>query len=348
MAHRKEIYLDNASQAKVLPIIKDNIMRDLQFLCNPNSAHSLGALNRMKIEQTRTKVADYIGARNKEQIIFTPNATCATALAFNDFNVKCGEFEHPNLLKNALSWPWVNDNYDMLSISLVNGEDGSVNEVKRGKEKFLHSDLTSAIPILPINVEKMDLDFASFSGTKIGALPGVGVLYAKDKELLLPLVEGSNSQEFGFAGTQNTLSIISLGYAIDYLTRHRIEYYNRCLSLGMKLAEELDSISDTVHSIPLNDMERTYVPNIWLVAFANATGEALQNFLSLSGIYVGLGTACNGKNTELTLTIEKYNLPDNYKKGILRFSFGYDTEEEDIIRTVEVIKKFFKLHPKGC
>lgn len=342
------IYLDNASQALVLPRIKSEVLNDIEWLCNPNSTHGMGAINKMKIEESREKIADYINAESPSQIIFTPNATCATALAFNDFNVRCGKLEHPNLIANALSWVefGVCDKYDMYSVSYVNGEDGSINMVKRGEEKLFHSDLTSALPILPIDVQQMDLDFASFSGNKIGALSGVGVLYAKDKELLLPFVDGSPSQEYGFSGTQNTLSIISMSYAIEFLQCNRDLYYEYSKTLAGVLLKTLQTELPDKH-LALTDMgqieDNVKVPNIITVAFKNVLNAELQDFLSNRNIYVGMGTACNGANLEMSPTIARYNLTNEFKDGIIRFSFGYTSKIQDIISTVQAIKEFYDM-----
>ena len=67
---------------------------------------------------------------------------------------------------------------------------------------------------MPIDLSKLDVDFMSISGHKIGAFSGVGVLVAKKGIRIDPLIYGH--QEFGMrGGTENIIGIASLDYALD-------------------------------------------------------------------------------------------------------------------------------------
>ena len=116
---------------------------------------------------------------------------------------------------------------------------GTINNVKK-IIKYAHKkgaivvlDIAQSIPHMKIDVQELDADFAVFSGHKMLAPLGIGVLYGK-KELLnkmSPFLMGGDMIEYVYeqettyatlpnkfeAGTQNVEGVIGLGAAIDYI-----------------------------------------------------------------------------------------------------------------------------------
>ena len=116
---------------------------------------------------------------------------------------------------------------------------GTINNVKE-IIKYAHKkgaivvvDCSQSIPHMKIDVQELDADFIVFSGHKMLAPLGIGVLYGK-KELLNkmnPFLMGGDMIEYVYeqettfaplpnkfeAGTQNVEGVIGLGAAIDYI-----------------------------------------------------------------------------------------------------------------------------------
>ena len=85
----------------------------------------------------------------------------------------------------------------------------------------------------------------SFSGHKIGAMPGIGVLYVSDdkRQKLKTLLEGGGQERGARSGSYNVPSIVSLGSAIDWLYGKRESNENQRLKdLKDYLGRELKKI----------------------------------------------------------------------------------------------------------
>lgn len=116
---------------------------------------------------------------------------------------------------------------------------GTINNVKKiikqahKKGAIVIVDASQSIPHMKIDVQDLDCDFLVFSGHKMLAPLGVGVLYGK-KEILNkmnPFLMGGDMIEYVYeqettfaplpnkfeAGTQNVEGVIGLGAAIDYI-----------------------------------------------------------------------------------------------------------------------------------
>ena len=224
-------------------------------------------------EETRKKSAKFINSPSQEQIIFTKNATESLnliAYSYGMENLKKDDEitisimeHHSNLVpwqkvskvtKSKLNYIYLDGNYELdneqikskitsktkiVGITHVSNVLGTINNVKE-IIKYAHKkgaivvvDASQSIPHMKIDVQDLDADFLVFSGHKMLAPLGIGVLYGK-KELLnnmTPFLMGGDMIEYVYeqettfaklpnkfeAGTQNVEGVIGLGAAIDYI-----------------------------------------------------------------------------------------------------------------------------------
>ena len=243
-------------------------------------AYSLSMQTTLKYEQTRAKIAKFINARFPEEIIFTKNATESLnllAYSYGMSNIKEDDEivlsimeHHSNLVpwqkvsnvKNAkLKYMYINENFEIsdeeienkitnktkiVSITHVSNVLGTINNIEK-IIKYAHKkgaivivDASQSIPHMRIDVQKLDADFLVFSGHKMLAPLGIGILYGKRELLnkLEPFLMGGDMIEYVYedkttfaplpnkfeAGTQNIEGIFGLGAAIDYI--EKIGYEN--------------------------------------------------------------------------------------------------------------------------
>ena len=224
-------------------------------------------------ESTRTKIAKFINAKHREEIIFSKNATESLnliAYSYGMNNLKKDDEvvisimeHHSNLVpwqkvtkvtNSKLKYMYINENYELsdeeienkitdrtkiVGITHISNVLGTINNVKKiieyahKKGAIVIVDASQSIPHMKIDVQDLDADFLVFSGHKMLAPLGVGVLYGK-KELLekmTPFIMGGDMIEYVYeqdttfaelpnkfeAGTQNVEGVIGLGAAIDYI-----------------------------------------------------------------------------------------------------------------------------------
>ena len=123
-------------------------------------------------------------------------------------------------------------------------------------------DGAQAVPHFDINVQELDADFYAFSGHKMYAPTGIGILYGKEEILdqMLPYQGGGdmikevswegtvyNDLPYKFeAGTPNIAGVIGLGAAVDYLNsidrKQALIAENKCTDLTFNELEKIDRV----------------------------------------------------------------------------------------------------------
>jgi cysteine desulfurase/selenocysteine lyase len=271
------IYFDNAATTQKPRAVIDAIVH---YYENTNAnihrgIHTLSEEATNLHETARQKVADFIGAKTAQEIIFTRGTTEAinlVAATWARSQLRAGDeiiisaLEHHS---NIVPWQFLcdekniklrvipidnngelifeeyqnllNENTRLVSVGHVSNALGTINPVKRiidlahqaGAKVLL--DGAQAAPHIAVNVQELDCDFYAFSGHKLYAPTGIGVLYGK-KELLdaMPPYQGGgemissvtfekstwNVLPFKFeAGTPNIAGAIGLGAAIDFINQ---------------------------------------------------------------------------------------------------------------------------------
>ncbi len=174
-------------------------------------------------------------------------------------------------------------------------------EAKRVKALTL-IDGAQAVAHYPVNMAELDCDFYVFSGHKMYAPTGIGVLYGKEEALerLQPLQTGGemvlkvslSSTEFNRlpyrleAGTPNIEGVIALASACDFLMEQ-----DRQAILNWEI-----SLANRVRRILLNEADiKIYSPeNSTLVSFVvkNINLIDLNGFLDSKGIGIRSGSHC--------------------------------------------------------
>ena len=135
----------------------------------------------------------------------------------------------------------ITDRTKIVGITHVSNVLGTVNNVKK-IIKYAHKkgavvivDASQSIPHMKIDVQELDADFLVFSGHKMLAPLGIGVLYGKREILnnMTPFLMGGDMIEYVYeqnttfaplpnkfeAGTQNVEGVVGLGAAIDYIEK---------------------------------------------------------------------------------------------------------------------------------
>ncbi len=224
-------------------------------------------------ENTRKEIAKFINTRFPEEIIFSKNATESLnliAYSYGMENIKQDDEivlsimeHHSNLVpwqkvakaKGAkLNYMYINKDFELseeeikskitdktkiIGITHVSNVLGTINNIKE-IIKYAHKkgavvvvDLSQSIPHFEIDVQDLDCDFAVFSGHKMLAPLGIGVLYGKREILnkMEPFIMGGDMIEYVYeqyttfaplpnkfeAGTQNVEGVVGLGAAIEYI-----------------------------------------------------------------------------------------------------------------------------------
>ena len=223
--NRDIAYLDSGATTQKPQMVIDAIENFYKKNnANPHrGAYSLSIEATEVYEDSRTKIAKFINAKHREEIIFSKNASESLNLIAYSYglnNLKNNDEvvlsimeHHSNLVPwqfvtqktgSKLNYMYINKDYELsdeeikskitdktkiVGITHVSNVLGTINDVKR-IIKYAHSkgaivivDASQSIPHRKIDVQDLDADFLVFSGHKMFSPLGIGVLYGK-KEIL--------------------------------------------------------------------------------------------------------------------------------------------------------------------
>ena len=238
--------LDPAVLEVMLPFLQANH-------ANPSAAYRAGRLARRAIEQARAAVAAFLKAEPGE-IVFTSGATesihtahhsvrslwpekrllitsrveHAAGLAAAEAWQKRGGRVHAlgvdaegridlNELKNVLA----SHETALVSMLWANNETGviqpmaEITTLAHEHGALVHADAVQMAGKLPIDLHEVPVDLASFSGHKMHAPKGVGMLYVSARSRFEPLMTGGGQEGGRRSGTENVPGIVALGKAAE-------------------------------------------------------------------------------------------------------------------------------------
>jgi cysteine desulfurase/selenocysteine lyase len=264
--------------------------------------HTLSVKATDRYEGAREKVKDFINARSTKEIIFVKGTTEAINLIAQTFaktNIKKGDeilitaMEHHS---NIVPWQMlceetgallkvapinlqgelifnefeklISEKTKLVSVVHMSNALGTVNPVKKiiaaakANNIPVMLDGAQAIPHMAVDVQDLDCDFYAFSGHKLYAPSGIGVLYGKQALLeAMPPYQGGgdmirkvtfeeteyNSLPYKFeAGTPSIADVVGLGAAIDYLNEIGMEciaaYEAELLDYATEKAQQIEGL----------------------------------------------------------------------------------------------------------
>lgn len=391
LQERKISYLDSGATTQKPQCVIDAI-ESYYKECNANphrGAYSLSIEATEKYESTREKVAKFINAKNREEIIFSKNATESLNLIAYSYgldNLKKDDEvvlsimeHHSNLVpwqyvtkktNSKLKFMYINKDYELskeeieskitdktkvVGITHVSNVLGTINNVKE-IIKYAHKkgavvivDASQSIPHMKIDVQDLDADFLVFSGHKMFAPLGIGVLYGK-KELLNkmpPFLMGGDMIEYVYeqnttfaplpnkfeAGTQNVEGVIGLGAATDYIEK-----------IGYK---EIQNVEETITKYAVNELSKLDFLELYITPHAENHSSVISfnikgihphdvaSILDSNGVCVRSGNHC-------AQPLLRYLEMDS----TCRASFSIYNTKEDVDNLVEALKKAYKMFEK--
>lgn len=180
------------------------------------------------------------------------------------------------------------------------------------------SDTTQLIGKIPFSFSNSPFDFAVCSGHKIGALPGSGVVLAKDPTLLSPLIHGGG-QEFGLrGGTQNYIAQESLAVAFDSIKKHPHSYEELAIVRDAFEQRLLDKFPNVV----IFGKQGKRLPSTTMLSYPGLHGQGVQIELESRDIFVTTSSACSDNEPETSRVLQAMGVPDDQGRGAIRISLG--------------------------
>ncbi|WP_414542599.1 SufS family cysteine desulfurase [Nostoc sp. CCY0012] len=279
------VYLDNAATSQK-PLLVLNTLRDYYEQYNANvhrGAHTLSAKATDAYEAARDKVAKFINAASRQEIIYTRNASEAinlVAYSWGMNNLQAGDeiilsvMEHHS---NIVPWQFVSqktgavlkfveltpersfdlsqfqqlisDKTKLVAVAHVSNTLGCINpvvEITNIAHRYgakVLIDACQSVPHMPVDVQEIDCDWLVASGHKMCAPTGIGFLYGK-----LELLESMPP----FFGGGEMIADVYLDHSTYAELPHKFEAGTPAIAEAIALGAAIDYLSnigmDKIHA----------------------------------------------------------------------------------------------------
>ena len=187
-------------------------------------------------------------------------------------------------------------------------------------------------------MKELNVDMLSASAHKFNGPKGIGFLYVKKGTHIIPYADGG-AQEFGMrAGTENIASIVAMAVALEKNCKRMDSVNDHLIRLEHHLLESLQVAGlDFIRNGGTGG-----IPGNISLSFRGSDGEMLLHRLDLMGISVSTGSACDSEKTQLSHVLEAIRVPEEYAKGTIRISLGFENTKEEITHIAESLIKILK------
>jgi cysteine desulfurase len=359
------IYLDNNATTPLDPGVRAAMAPYLaERFGNPSSAHLDGEIARDGVELARAKVAALLGSA-PGRVVFTSGGTEANNTAIwsavaafpGRRHLVSSQVEHDSVLQPLF---FLRDRFgfevellpvdrdggldldrlaaairpDTCLVSLIGGNNetgviwplSEIGALCRQRSVLFHCDAVQLIGKIPLQPEELPIDYLSLAGHKLHGPKGVGVLWARRRAPLTPLVMGSGQESGRRSGTENVPGIVGLGAACE-LAAAALPDEARVQTLRDRLEA---GVLATVDEVLVNGRDLPRLPNTSNMSFKNCSAGALIQDLDQQGIAVSAHAACHSGAANASHVLTAMNVPEDYRYGTLRVSLSRFTTAGDI------------------
>jgi len=338
---------------------------------NASSVHGFGQKARAAVEDSRSQVAELIGAEPSE-IVFSSGGTEADNMALRGTvrstgepaHIVTSEIEHPAVLRccealetegHRVTYLGVDragvipsmaldaaltDQTCLVSIQHANNETGVIQpigemvQLAHERGALFHTDAVQTVGKIPVDVGSLGVDLLSLSGHKTHGPKGVGALYVRRGVELVPLLVGGSQERKRRAGTENVPAVAGLGAACRQAGARMEETTGRIRTLRDRLEQQ---IVGTIAGARINGGVDRRLPHVSNISFGGLDGEALLVALDFELIAVSTGAACASGSIAPSHVLTAMGLSPERVQGGLRFSLSRYTTESEIDRVLDVL-----------
>jgi cysteine desulfurase len=371
VGNKSQVYLDHNATTPIAQQVIEAIPKLVLAWGNPSSIHQDSRAPKRILRETRNKLGEFLGCHPTE-LIFTSGASESSNTVFHsawctrpkDKNkILISAVEHPSVTK-AADWyasqgavvEKINVNRDgsldlvdftskldaqtfLVSCMFANNEIGSLFPLKQivaQSHQFgalVHTDAVQAFGKVPVSLQDIAVDYASFSAHKFYALKGTGVLYIKKGSPLVSLIHGGAQERNRRGGTENVLGIAALGIVLE-----------NCGDILVR-QKHLEALRDSFESLLCEKLEGVYInakntlrlPNTSSLLIQGVDGETLLMTLDLAGYSVSTGAACSSGSPEPSPVLLAIGLSKDEAQSSLRVSFGWENTQSEVSAFVEAL-----------
>jgi cysteine sulfinate desulfinase/cysteine desulfurase-like protein/rhodanese-related sulfurtransferase len=181
-------------------------------------------------------------------------------------------------------------------------------------------DCVQALGKLPLQLGATRIDYAPFSGHKLYAPKGIGLLYVRADAPFTPLMCGGGQEAGQRSGTENMAGIAALGAVLEALeTGGTFRTPAELRALRDRLAGALrEAFPSLVFNAPLEHA----LPTTLNFSVPGLSSKELLDLFDAAGVRVSAGSACSASKAAPSYVLDAMGVPSERSASAVRLSFG--------------------------
>ncbi|MQA42067.1 aminotransferase class V-fold PLP-dependent enzyme [Rugamonas aquatica] len=197
-----------------------------------------------------------------------------------------------------------------------------------GSQAYWLVDCVQALGKLDLNLSATRIDYAPFSGHKLYAPKGVGMLYVRAGAPFTPLIMGGGQESGQRSGTENMAGIAALGAVLAALEQGgTFRSHHELASFRARLA---DSLRAALPGVVFNHPFDKSLPTTLNFSVPGLTSRELMDVFDAAHVRVSSGSACSAAKAAPSYVLDAMQAPLWRSAGAIRMSFGPLADEATI------------------
>jgi cysteine desulfurase len=181
-------------------------------------------------------------------------------------------------------------------------------------------DGVQALGKLPLKLSQHRIDYSLFSGHKLYAPKGIGLLYVHKDAPFTPLLAGGGQEGSLRSGTENVSGIAALGAVLEALSDgHTFREHATLEKFRLQL---LDAVKEAFPGLILNAPLEQSLPTTLNFSVPGLTSKELLDLFDAADVRVSAGSACSAAKAQPSFVLQAMALPEWQAASAVRMSFG--------------------------
>jgi cysteine desulfurase len=186
-------------------------------------------------------------------------------------------------------------------------------------------DSVQALGKMQLALADTRIDYAPFSGHKLYAPKGIGMLYVRDGAPYTPLMCGGGQESGLRAGTENMAGVAALGAVLEALD-DGVSFRSH-LQLSQFRLRLADALRDALPGVVFNAPFASTLPTTLNFSVPGFSSRELLDLFDAAGVRVSAGSACSSAKAAPSYVLEAMQLPAWRSAAAVRLSFGPMADE---------------------
>ena len=189
---------------------------------------------------------------------------------------------------------------------------------------------------LDLRLAERRIDYAPFSGHKLYAPKGIGLLYVREGAPFTPLMAGGGQEGGLRSGTENMAGVAALGAVLTALEDGHT--FASPALLAQHRAHLTEALSEAFPGLVFNAPAALSLPTTLNFSVPGVASRLLLELFDAAGVRVSGGSACSAAQAAPSFVLEAMGLPAWQTGSAIRLSFGPLADEAFIDAACERIR----------